>query len=129
MTKKHILIVDDELMILYSLQYVLKNTYDVTVAQGGKKAIDLIDKSEKPYDLIISDVSMPDVNGVNLYLYIEKHYPGLEKRVIFMTGGPTSVYLDDFFVNTTAVCLTKPFEFDALRKVIDECIASNEKES
>lgn len=125
MAKKRILIVDDELMILYSLQHILQNTYDVVLAQGGKKAIDLINQSKHPYDLIISDVSMPDVNGVNLYLYIQKHHPGLEKRVIFMTGGPTSVYLDDFFVNTKAVCLVKPFEFESLRKVINDCISEN----
>ena len=125
MTKKRILLVDDELMILYTLQHILKDVYDVTLAHSGQKAIDLINKQQHPYDLIISDVSMPDVNGVNLYLYIQKHHPGLEKRVIFMTGGPTSVYLDDFFVNTKAVCLVKPFEFDALRKVIKDCIEEN----
>lgn len=129
MAKKRILIVDDELMILYSLQHILQNSYDVTLAQGGKKAIDYINKSKTKFDLIISDVSMPDVNGVNLYLYIQKHHPGLEKRVIFMTGGPTSVYLDDFFVNTKAVCLVKPFEFDALRKIINECIEKNEAQT
>jgi len=126
MTKKQILIVDDELMLLYSLRRMLEDLYDITIASGGQKAIDIINKQKKHFDLIICDVSMPDINGVNLYLYIAKHHPGLEKRIIFMTGGPMSAYLDEFFVSNKALCLAKPFEYDNLRQVINDSIESNQ---
>ena len=122
MTKKQILIVDDELIILYSLRRMLSDTYDVTIAHGGVKAIELINGPNNQYDLIISDVSMPDVNGVNLYLYVEQHHPGLEKRIIFMTGGPMSAYLDDFFASKHAICLLKPFEAGKLLQAINDFI-------
>ena len=61
MAKKQILLVDDELMLLYSLRRMLEDLYDVTIATGGRKAIDLINKQDKHFDLIICDVSMPDI--------------------------------------------------------------------
>lgn len=125
MTKKHILIVDDELMLLYSMRRMLDDEYDVTIANGGQKAIDLVNKKENHFDLIISDVSMPDINGVNLYLYIAKHHPGLEKRIIFMTGGPTSVYLDDFFTSIPNLRLAKPFEAKQLQQEIKTVFDAN----
>jgi len=124
MAKQRILMVDDELLLLYSLRRMLEDLYDVTIASGGRKAIDIINEQAKPFNLIICDVSMPDINGVNLYLYIAKHHPGLEKRIIFMTGGPNSVYLDDFFTSKKNLCLLKPFEYDELRKVIKEFLGS-----
>ena len=125
MDKKRILLVDDELLLLYSLRRMLDDLYDVTIALGGKKAIDIINKEAVPFDLILSDVSMPDINGVNLYLYIAEHHPGLEKKIIFMTGGPMSDYLDDFFVKNKTVCLRKPFEYESLRQVIKDFVESN----
>jgi two-component system cell cycle sensor histidine kinase/response regulator CckA len=125
MAKKQILIVDDELFLLYSLRRMLEDLYDVTIASGGKKAIDVINKQSIPFDLIICDVSMPDLNGVNFYLYIAEHHPGLEKRIIFMTGGPLSVYLDDFFVKNKTLCLAKPFEYDQLRQIVKDFLESH----
>lgn len=120
--KKRILIVDDELLLLYSLKRMLDDIYDVTIANGGKKAIDIINQQKENFDLIISDVSMPEINGVNLYLYVAQHHPGLEKHIIFMTGGPLSTYLDDFFMTNKALCLSKPFEYEQLRKIVRDCL-------
>jgi DNA-binding NtrC family response regulator len=121
--KKRILLVDDELMLLYSLRRMLSDDYDVTIANGGKKAIDIIDNESTPFDLIICDVSMPEINGVNFYLYLVEHHPGMEKRVIFMTGGPLSTYLDDFFSKNKTKCLNKPFEYEQLNQTIQDCLA------
>ncbi|MES2216953.1 MAG: response regulator [Pseudomonadota bacterium] len=125
MVKKQILLVDDELMLLYSLKRMLDDLYDITIAAGGRKAIDLINDKNNHYDLIICDVSMPDVNGVNLYLYIAKHHPELQKKIIFMTGGPSSVYLDDFFMSIDNIRLSKPFEYEDLRQTIKDYLEAN----
>jgi DNA-binding NtrC family response regulator len=126
MTKKRILIVDDELMLLYSLRRMLNDLYDVTIAAGGTKAIEVLNTEQTPFDLIICDVSMPDINGVNFYLYVAKHHPGLEKHIIFMTGGPQSVYLDEFFVTAKTLCLAKPFEYDQLRQIVKDFLEANQ---
>lgn len=126
MTKKRILLVDDELMLLFSMRRMLEDLCDVTIASGGRKAIDLINKGDKHFDLIICDISMPDINGVNFFLYIAKHHPGLEKRIIFMTGGPMSAYLDDFFADNKNLCLSKPFDYDKLRQTIKDFLDLNQ---
>ncbi|MDR3478723.1 MAG: response regulator [Gammaproteobacteria bacterium] len=122
--KKKILIIDDELMLLLSMQRMLEDLYDITIANGGQAAIDIINKGDKKFDLIICDISMPDVNGANFYLYILKKYPGLEKRIIFMTGGPLGSYLDEFFTGSR---LLKPFEYDELRKAIQDFLEAHPK--
>lgn len=122
MDKKKILIIDDELMLLLSMQRMLEDLYDVTIANGGQKAIDIINKGDVTFDLIICDISMPDVNGANFYLYILKKYPGMEKRIIFMTGGPLGSYLDEFFSGSR---LLKPFEYDELRTTVKDFLDAN----
>jgi CheY-like chemotaxis protein len=122
MTKKRILIVDDELMLLYSLRRMLEDLYDVTIASGGRKAIDLINKQETPFDLIICDVSMPDINGVNLYIYLAEHHPTIKDHIVFMTGGSSSAYLDDFFETNKLLCLLKPFEYEQLRQTVKDLL-------
>lgn len=125
MSKKRILIVDDELMLLLSMQRMLEDLYDVNIALGGKEAIDMINKQDSGFDLIICDVSMPDINGPSLYLYIVKNHPGLEKKLIFMTGGPLSTYLDDFFTSNNNLCLSKPFGYDQLRQIIKDFLETH----
>ena len=126
MTKKQILIVDDELLLLLSMQRMLEDVYDVTIANGGQEAIDIINKNNGAFDLIICDISMPDINGPSLYLYIVKNYPKLEKRLIFMTGGPLSVYLDEFFISNKSICISKPFEYDKLRQLIKDLLDTSQ---
>ncbi len=68
--KKHILLVDDEPAILYTLSFVLKHAgYRVTQARDGREALTAILKSRKknrPFDLLLTDIQMPKMTGIEL---------------------------------------------------------------
>jgi CheY-like chemotaxis protein len=121
--QKKILVVDDELMLLMTMQRMLENLYDVTTAVGGREAIKIIDKQEKPlFDLIICDIYMPDMNGVNLYLHIIKNHPYLQNRIIFMTGGALTTEIEEFLQSNKNMCLSKPFEYSKFLQAIKDSI-------
>jgi two-component system response regulator CiaR len=118
MDKKRILLIDDELMLLLSMQRMLDSEYQVDIAVGGKQALAAIDNNI--YDLIICDINMPDVNGVDVYLYINKNHPVMEDRIIFMTGAILSDEITEFLTRNNNKCLPKPFESQKLLTTIKD---------
>jgi CheY-like chemotaxis protein len=120
MDKKRILLIDDELMLLLSMQRMLDSEYQVDIAVGGKQALDAIDNTNNAYDLIICDINMPDVTGIDVYLYIHKNYPGIEDRIIFMTGAVLSDEITEFLTRNKNKCISKPFESQKLLTTIKD---------
>lgn len=89
-----ILVVDDDLGILNALRAGLSSFgYQVVVAEGGRQALKIIATSNdvaEPVDLIVSDLKMPDMNGLELIRSVRKERPGLAS--ILMTAfGSTDV--------------------------------------
>ena len=85
---KNILIIDDEELIIKSLRKLLeKEGYSVFIAKNGQDAV--IMAEEENFDLIVADIRMPGMNGVET---VRSIYQGLDKRnlkripVIFITG-------------------------------------------
>ncbi|MCB2182624.1 MAG: response regulator [Desulfobulbaceae bacterium] len=83
MTEKSILLVDDEATILKSISWLLKiNKFNVTTAKNGHEA--LAHLQEKQYDLVITDLVMPQVDGIEVLKQARKRYPDI--GVIILTG-------------------------------------------
>ena len=82
---KAILVVDDEPDLAAVLAEVLeRDGHKVGVATNGAMALEMLD--EHPYDLLVSDVRMPVLDGEGLYLEVERRFPALRGRIIFLTG-------------------------------------------
>lgn len=78
---KKILIVDDEELIVKSLQKLLsKEGYSLSVTKSGQEAIDEIKKSD--FDLIISDIMMPEIDGIETIRYIRDYLKESNKKLI-----------------------------------------------
>jgi DNA-binding response OmpR family regulator len=85
MPSKTILIVDDELGILVSLQFLLEqNGFRVVFAQSGRDAFDALEKS-KP-DLILLDIMLPDLDGYEIFQMIRANPTWDGIKVIFLTA-------------------------------------------
>ena len=83
MRKKSILLVDDEESILISIGWALeKNNFLVTTAADGRKAIDEL--SARRYDLVVTDLFMPGVDGIGVLEQAKRLYP--DTGVIILTG-------------------------------------------
>ncbi|MBM4270105.1 MAG: response regulator [Deltaproteobacteria bacterium] len=79
----HVLVVDDDLAVCHSVGDVLRaQGCDVETATSGAHARDLVD--ERPFDLVLSDVVMPDVDGYDLFMFIRERHP--ETPVVLMTA-------------------------------------------
>ncbi len=121
-SKRRILVVEDELQIRLLLQDILKSLgHDVEIAGNGRVALGMID--HKNYDLIISDVKMPEMSGPEFYAAIKRRAAALERRIIFVTGDLMNPETLQFVESTGRPWLAKPFDIDSITRTISECLS------
>jgi two-component system NtrC family sensor kinase len=120
---KSILVVDDEPEIAETLRDMLANDgHQVETAANGVIALSKL--RERDYELVLSDLKMPELDGPGLYREIERSYPGLRRRVIFITGDALSPGTREFLANTEVHSVGKPFVLDEVRRVIRQALQS-----
>jgi len=115
-----IMVVEDEEDLLDLMVDTLSPYYDVKTFNNGRKAYDHLD--EHAWELIISDLRMPVMNGMELYHEVVKKYPVLKKRFMFVTGDTYDFEVKEFLENTGVAFLRKPFRIRELRDVVHKQI-------
>jgi len=115
-----ILMVDDEPMLLRSVRRLLPE-YELVCVESAKKALALLDAG-KPFDLIVSDVMMPEMSGIDFYEALCARYPEDARRVIFVTGGALGHHVGSFLGSVPNMRLEKPFAAADLRRVIEQAL-------
>lgn len=110
---ENILIVDDEATITHLIRSLLEGAGNIDVAGNGQEALELIDRTY--YKLIISDMSMPVMDGERLFEHVAARFPDANKRFLFMTGELTSERAD-FFKRRHLRYMTKPMHIKDLRE-------------
>jgi len=111
-----VLLVDDDPFVRDTLARLLAQHHDVTTADGGEAALALVAASR--FDAIICDMMMPTISGREVYYLIAATQPGLERRIIFITGGTLAPDLPEFLAETGNFCLMKPFEIEQVLAVV-----------
>ncbi len=115
-TNARILVVDDEEQILRAIGRALR-TYDVTTANSGQRAIDLISEGAE-YDLILCDLIMRDVSGIDVFNWLKKNKRDHVERVLFITAGAFTSELREFLASVRNQVLHKPFDTKTLRWMV-----------
>ena len=112
--KHKILIVDDEAAIRKTIRLQLEGTiYEVLEAEDGEKGIQALDNENiLEVDVIICDVRMPKVNGIEAAAYFRKNYASIP--IIVLTGYPDVHLAVDFMKGGVVDYLVKPVEKDKL---------------
>ncbi|MBN2186496.1 MAG: PAS domain S-box protein [Dehalococcoidia bacterium] len=124
--KGRILVVDDEEVVRQYLNSVLtKMGHTVEMATNGEEALELV-KSTR-YNLILSDIKMPGMDGKEFYKNIEEIAPSLTRRVVFITGDVMGEDTQDFLLETGAQHITKPFDAGNLRRVVNDMLSGSKK--
>ena len=119
MTKKKILVVDDEELILRTLCDDLEITgYDVTPAKSGEEA--LIKLNNERYDLVLTDLVMEEVDGVQVLKETKRIYP--DTSVIILTGYSNSTLAEDAKCFGADGFLLKPCSIEELLDRIAQCL-------
>jgi PAS domain S-box-containing protein len=111
-----ILVVDDEASIGQVLRFRLRE-HDVTAVTSARAALELL-AAGTHYDVILSDLMMPEMSGMQLYAELQRAFPDLVDRVVFMTGGAFTATARAFLDRVPNQCLEKPFTAAALRAAI-----------
>jgi CheY-like chemotaxis protein/two-component sensor histidine kinase len=114
-----LLFVDDEPNLLRSYSRAFAKTHAVTLAKDGEEALAFI-RQRTDWDLIVCDLSMPGMSGMQLYHVIREQFPGLIDRIVFATGGVTQRDIEEFLASITNRVLEKPFDMSVLREMLAE---------
>jgi two-component system sensor histidine kinase ChiS len=110
-TPRTLLVVDDEPLVLQSLQLMLNgiDSYKIITASGGTEALDYIQKHHHDIDMVLLDMMMPDMHGLDVLRAIRSHEDWHHIRVILHTGAPDSVDLKTAHQFDIQGILTKPY--------------------
>jgi signal transduction histidine kinase len=121
-TKAKILVIDDEPVIRQFVSRVLSEEgHEVEAVDKAKDALEKI--KSKRYRLILLDIKMPGISGIELYKQFQEIAPSLMKRVVFITGDVMGKRTTDFLAKTKAPYMMKPFDAEQLKTEINRILA------
>jgi CheY-like chemotaxis protein len=115
-----VLVVDDEPLLAQVLARWLSQ-HRVSTAGGVREALTLL-RSGQSFDVIVCDLQMEGLTGMDLYRHLMGEYPALARRTVFMTGGATSAQAREFLATTRWPVLEKPFTHSALERAVGEVL-------
>jgi two-component system NtrC family sensor kinase len=118
-----ILVVDDEPEIREALAEILSTAdHSVVTASSGREALERL--AAENYDVILTDIRMPDLDGRALYREIATRWPGRIARVVFVTGDTLTAALREFVDESGRPVIEKPFLPSEVRRVVADLVRS-----
>ena len=118
MQTKRVLVVDDQTPVRELVAAVLAaDGHAVETARDGADAMRLLDAAT-PYDLIVSDLKMPGLDGPSLYLELTRRWPDTRPHLLFISGFVDSPEYAGFLQGTAVQVLLKPFAVDDLSRAV-----------
>ncbi len=121
--RRRILVIDDEPRVGELLLKILSASYETLLEAGASTALDLV-RAGAHYDVILCDLMMPDMAGMDLQEVLDRDFPELAKRTIFVTGGAFTARAQEFVGRFEGRLLQKPFRIAAVEAVVREVLGS-----
>ena len=115
-----ILVVDDEVHVRQAIKSLLAAHHEVEAAADGESALELVGAA--PFDVILCDLMMPRMSGRDVYERIRETWPGLERRIVFVTGGAFIPSLASFLESVDNLKLRKPFTVEQVLELVHEAV-------
>jgi len=122
--KKRILFVDDERNVLEGLRRMLRNMrqeWEMVFAESGQQALDIL--RDEPFDVVVSDMRMPNMDGCQLLSKVKEHHPELV-RIILSGYADTEMILKS--VRVAHQYLAKPYDCETLKSTVARALALRE---
>jgi PAS domain S-box-containing protein len=114
-----ILVVDDEERLVAAIVRVLSPTQEVRAVTSAKDALALFAAGER-FDMVLSDLMMPEMTGMDFYEQLERSMPDQALKVIFMTGGAFTEQAAQFIGRFPQRVVSKPLDLAELRRLVDQ---------
>lgn len=115
---------EDDLRIRTVLQRLLgAGGHEVVAAKNGREALDQLESAEQPFDLVITDINMPEMGGEELLREVKER--GYKLPVIVLTARSDPSLITECFTNDAYRFLTKPFTSDELKGVVEAALSES----
>lgn len=115
--RQRVLLIDDERHLGPTLSTGLREVADVVAVASGAEAVRLL-LHDPAFDLILCDVQLPDLPGMDVYQQVIAQRPDLESRFVFITGGAVTDLAQDFLDARPAQRLDKPFRLEQVEALL-----------
>jgi CheY-like chemotaxis protein len=112
-----LLIIDDEVLVARAVRRMFDKEFRVEIALDGKAALEKLEQTD--YDVILCDVMMPGIGGLEVFRQVRSRNDALAGRFVFATGGLFSQELSEAVRRLSNMIVEKPFDPDELRRVIE----------
>jgi len=116
-----VLVVDDEATMRSTMQRLLGREHDVVTAESGKVARELLARDRR-FDVILCDLMMPELSGMELHAWLVEVDPALADQVVFITGGAFTASAAEYLRNPKNLRIEKPFETASLQRLTAELV-------
>jgi CheY-like chemotaxis protein len=110
--------VDDEQQLLNSTARALGLLYQVVTANSGVSAQAILEQDQN-FDLILCDMMMPGMTGMELHAWMRTEFPDLAQRTVFVSGGAFTAKAIEYLKEVDNARLDKPYEFEQLTALIN----------
>ncbi len=115
--RARVLIVDNEPLIVRAVGRLLSGDHDIDSASNGLEGLSRL-KYEGPFDVVVCDLMMPEMNGMELYRKVQEELPLMASRFVFLTGGAFTDQAARFLREVECPTLDKPIDPELLRAVV-----------
>jgi two-component system, cell cycle sensor histidine kinase and response regulator CckA len=115
--RARVLVIDDEPALGPAVRGLFAGEHDVVVAVSGREALARL-VEDPDFDMILCDLMMPDLTGMDLFEEVKAIRPELGERFVFMTGGALTGRAEEFFKRYRNRCIQKPFDLKELRSLV-----------
>ncbi len=120
--RARVLFVDDDEDVARAVSEHLINLAEVVCVTSGRAAIELLLRDQS-FDLVLCDVMMPDIGGMDVFESVRRARPELEPRFAFVTGGAFTRRARGFLASVELPCLDKPLDLAALEALVHRAAA------
>jgi nitrogen-specific signal transduction histidine kinase len=114
---ERVLIIDDEPLILGALRRAFAGDYRITCVSDARQALSRLASGER-YDVVLCDLMMPEMSGMDVYAELARVAPDQLERMIFLTGGAFTTRAREFLEQVPNARIEKPIDFQNLRALM-----------
>ncbi|HYH97362.1 two-component regulator propeller domain-containing protein [Hyalangium sp.] len=117
-----VLVVDDDPLVSSALRRTLSREHEVEGVVSARRALELLTSPQGGYDVILCDLMMPEMTGMDLHAQLQETAPEQARRMVFITGGAYTPAAKEFLERVSNARLEKPFDSDKLRDQVREWV-------
>jgi PAS domain S-box-containing protein len=117
--RARVLVIDDEPAVRKTIRRILETQHDVVLADSGEAAKQIL-QQDRRFDLLLCDLMMPHISGMELHAWLNQIDPACAARMVFITGGVFTPGAAEYLERTSNLRLEKPIETKVLRDIVEK---------